>query len=256
MEKATVSTTRQAIPDTFVPQRTDLSSIESEISAELEILRKLKRDDLEKKNSDIQRMITYYDGMTNSMEERRNKIYDFTLQYLVILLTASGVLYSYKANITALVLAMLSAVLLIQSITALLIILTYELQSRYRYPFLRLREHGNRWKWFYYGNPYITKIDRNVYFPRYNDTTTTKPYLEGLKFLTSKYAKEKLVDEVSDNIQQLYLLIVHNYYKNKFYLNLVGIRLGGLVMSFVVAALVFIYWYAHPWLAMLCSAIK
>ena len=31
-------------------------------------------------------------------------------------------------------------------------------------------------------------------------------------------------EEISNNVQQLYLLQVHNYYKNRFYLQLVRIR--------------------------------
>jgi hypothetical protein len=233
-----------------------LSDIEGQVSAELASLRGLKLPDLEGKNADIQRMITYYYGMTTAIEERRSKIYDFTLQYLVILLTAFGLVFSLGSNIVGWAFYMLSALLLIQAAAALWLIVTYELQSRYRYPFLRLSEHGNRWKWFYYGIPAISKIDRNVFFPRYRDESTTRPYLEGLKFFTSKYAKERLAEEVSDNVQQLYLLIVHNYYKNQFYLSLVRIRLVGLVASAIGATLVLLYWLALPWIAASLAALR
>lgn len=256
MEKATASTGRKRFSDMPASPTSELSDIERQVSAELRNLRNLKRQDLESKNADIRHMITYYDGMTGVIEERRSKIYDFTLQYLVVLLTAFSLVLSFRSNMVGWLFFVLSALLVIQAIAALWTIVTYELQSRYRYPFLRLQEHGNRWKWFYYGNPFIPKIDRHVLFPRYRDDSTTRPYLEGLKFFTSKYTKERLADEVTDNVQQLYLLIVHNYYKNQFYLSLVRIRLLGLVASLVGAALVLFYWIAYPWISALCPVLK
>ena len=246
MENKTVSTTKKLLPKQRESRADKVSDMDEDVSVTLNNLTKLNKSELTRKNEDIKEMIGYYNNLTNSVEERRNKIYDFTLQYLAILLTASGIVYSYKDKIEGWVLLILATLIFIQSAGAIWIIITYEFQSKFRYPFLKLEKYANKWKWFYYGNPYILKIDRNVFIQSNNDEKNKKPYLEGLKNFVANYSKEKLSDEISDNIQQLYLLQVHNYYKNQFYLSLVRIRLRSLEISILAVAIEAIYLFLRP----------
>ncbi|MCL4530478.1 MAG: hypothetical protein M1282_13825 [Chloroflexi bacterium] len=251
-----MSTIKKTLANEITNTNIAVAKIEDGISAELNKLRKLSKKDLVRKNEDIKQMIGYYNSLTNSVEERRNKIYDFNLQYLAVLLTASGILYSFKDKIEYWMLIILATLLIIQSLSAIWIIVTYELQSKYRYPFLKLEKYANKWKWFYYGNPFILKIDRNVFVQPNNDELTKMPYLEGLKFFATKYHREQVEDEVSDNVQQLYLLQVHNYYKNQFYLSLVRIRLWSLQLSVIALVIELIYLRVYPWLMTLLRIYK
>jgi hypothetical protein len=246
MKNIIVSTIKKMFSKKSNNHAVDISSMDKEISAELIKLKKLSKAELVRKNEDVKEMISYYNGLTNSVEERRNKIYDFALQYLAVLLTVSGVLYSYKDKIEGWIFLIFITLIVVQLLAAFWTIVTYEFQSKYRYPFLKLEKYANKWKWFYYGNPYILKIDRNVFVKTNDDEKTKKPYLEGLKNFIINYSKEKLWDEISDNIQQLYLLQVHNYYKNKFYLNLVRIRLRSLQVSILILVIELIYLFLYP----------
>ena len=131
--------------------------------------------------------------------------------------------------------------LLINIFFVFFIIVSYQCQSRFRYPFLKLKKFGNKWKWFYYANPHIQEISRKAVFPSKEFEKTQKPYLEGLREFVKNYREETLDKELSDNIQQLYLLQVHNYYKNKFFLFLVHLRLWSFYGSFGFSVLLSIW---------------
>jgi hypothetical protein len=242
MKTPTVSTTNRNSNKT--PKKPESNNTpETKLLQTISQLSNIGEKELSRKNDDVKRMIDYYNNLTDSVENRRNKIYDFNLQYLAILLTASGVLYSIKDKFADWIWIGVCVLLLTQTFFAALIITLYEIQSKYRYPFLNLPEYGNKWKWFYYGNPFITKIDRDVMFPSSNDENTKIPYLNGLEYFVSNYSKENLGKEFEDNLQQLYLLQVHNYYKNQFYLSLVWFRLISLKISVLGFLIVFVVFY-------------
>jgi hypothetical protein len=62
---------------------------------------------------------------------------------------------------------------------------------------------------------------------------TLEPYLRGLEAFAHNYMVEDTDRELVDNIQQLYLLQVHNYYKNRFYLQLIRIREWSIYVTIV-----------------------
>ena len=99
-------------------------------------------------------------------------------------------------------------------------LLVFTMQSVFPYPFLKLPGLGNQWKWFYYGNSSILKISTSPLVASTDAAKTTLPYLEGLLTMTSNYAAETPQSAVRSALIQLYLLQVHNYYKNRWYTQL------------------------------------
>lgn len=213
----------------------EIRLLENEIDQALSEFGSLDVDDKKRKNQDIKDMIHYVNGMTSRVEDRRNRIYTSSLQFVAVLLTLCGIILALlrdgQSNQQVLILAL--AFFMPQVFFAFVIIVIYELQSRFRYPFLKLRKHSNVWKWFYYGNEEILKISRRPVLPSKNENLTTLPYLKGLKVFVDNYRTETLDEEIADNIRQLYLLKVHNYYKNRFYLQLNMIRLWAHAASIV-----------------------
>jgi len=195
------------------------------VSKKLEELMKLPDDLKRNKNEDIKEMIRYYNSMSDKVEDRRIHIHVSSLQLLAISVTGLALLVSQSdaMRTTALgKLLFLPTVLIVGMVvlSSLISSLLYEMQSGFRYPFLKFDKYGNQWKWFYYGNQEILKINRNPIFKSKDPIKTKVPYLNGLSRFLSNYKNEDLSKEITDNIQQLYLLQVHNYFKNRFYLQL------------------------------------
>ena len=169
--------------------------------------------------------------MTDAIETRRIRANDQALQILALSITGLGILFSgklsfpvnsellMKINVTII------SVLVSQIIFSLAITLTFFLQTNFDYyPFMQYPQYGNKWKWFFYGNPEIKRIDTNPYVQSHSFENTTEPYLNGLVYYANNYVKEDIDTELKDNIQQLYLLQVHNYYKNRFFNKLTTIQ--------------------------------
>lgn len=220
-----------------------LEHLKKGIEEEITALSKLGIEEKNCKNKDIKSMIQHYLTLTDKMEDRRTRIYNFTLQYLIICLTGLGLLLSQRNRICDIIFYSIMVVLIIQIIFSGIIIILHEKQSAFRYPFLYLDEYGNKWKWFYYGNKFVLKIKTRVVCPSKRPDQTTNPYLEGLKDFIQNYKDETIDEELSDNIQHLYLLLVHNYYKNRFHLQLTGIRLWSLRVTFVAFLIAIIIYY-------------
>ena len=126
-------------------------------------------------------------------------------------------------------------------ISSLITTLVFQFQSWYRYPFLKLDRFGNQWKWFYYGNPEVLKIDTNPF--NRNPDSMHNTYMKGLLYYTSKYIDENIDIEITDNVQQLYLLQVHNYFKNRFYLQLVKIwkwAFGMIILFLIIFSILYL----------------
>jgi len=203
-----------------------IKKIESEISSELESLKQLDKESKKAKNEDIKSMIKYYITLTSEIENRRTRIHSFMIQMLAIYVTAASFLSIQYQKACSTILGSIIfwgiiGALLIQIILSLCSIFLYEKQSGFRYPFLNLEKekYGNQWKWFYYGDKKI--LDINVKATS-DPKTTIEPYLKSLKDLVHDYREEDLDKELSNNIIQLHLLRVHNYYKNQFFLQLTG----------------------------------
>jgi hypothetical protein len=232
-----------------------IDEIKSIINETLHELNTLDGAIRKEKNENIQSMIKHYIALTDKMEDRRYQLYTSSLTYLSVLVALSGLLF-LQANNEILQANTLNGLLLFTIlwsffITQLayntLIVYEYNLQSCFRYPFLRIPEYGNKWKWFYYGNKSITSINTRVlteiegcsYKLPYCETflKDQKLYLIGLSEFSNHYVSETIETEIIDNIIYLYLLQVHNYYKNRFYLDLIGIRLR----SFSVTLFILIF---------------
>ena len=206
-----------------------LNNLKEKISRKLIKLRSLPDELKIEKNDDIKEMIRYYIDLTDKIEDRRVRIHTFGLQLLAISATGLALLFSQYDEIESMDLAKfliwpVTLILSVLILSSLISSIFYVRQSWFRYPFLKLKDYGNnKWKWFYYGNEEILKISTNPFSRQRNLKKTLEPYLSGLSNFLSNYKDENLDKEISDNIQQLYLLQVHNYYKNRFYLQLTKI---------------------------------
>jgi len=207
-----------------------LKKLKDDISAEVSALQSLSNDKKLEKNSNIISMIRHYIGMSDKVEDRRGRIRTFTLQMLaiwvaaVILLTA---LYLDKNTDINLVFFTATLSLFIgQILFCLYSAFIYEKQSGFRYPFLwpDAEEYGNKWKWFYYSSKPLQRISTKTIKESKTVGTTIEPYLESYRDFIQQYRLENLDSEIIDNIQQLHLLRVHNYFKNKFFLQLTDIQ--------------------------------
>jgi len=225
--------------ENFDPQERAISDV---ILKELESFESLAETEKAKKNEEIVSLMKYYNELSQQIENRRISIYNSTLQTVVICLTAIGLLVAQRANIPTLLFRFSIFVLVTQFIFSLVTLAIYQFQSYYKdYPFFKVKYCGkNTWKWFYYGNEYIQRINRNPVFPSEDFKLTIEPYLEGLKKFISEYKCENLNKEIIGNIQQLYIVQVHNYYKNKFYLQLTVTRLIPLLIIAVTIVVYFI----------------
>lgn len=204
----------------------DLNDEINRIEQSLNNLENLSDEIIEKKNKDIIEKIYYYIELTDKIEERRERIQNFSYQYLAILITALGILLTIKSEIPLLEFYFFIFTILIQIFFSYFIIFKFVRQSIYNYPFLKIKEFSNQWKWFYYGNEYIQKIKtKHNFLSKNTKTNSISNYLKGLDFFINKYIEEDLKTEIKSNIIQLYLLQVHNYYKNKFYLQLSKVRI-------------------------------
>lgn len=203
-------------------------------------LKDLPKEKIEEKNEDIKNNIRYFLDLTNSIEEKRIQVQNFSYQYLAILITAIGLLFTFKNNIPFNIYLFFNIILINESIFNIIIIIWYIIQSNYRYPFIEINEYSNQWKWFYYGNPYIKKIiDRPFFLNQKEKESSKNYYIIGLYYFTKNYIEENIISEIRSNLIQLYLVQVHNYYKNRFYLQLTKIRMVG--FWFVIAESL-IYW--------------
>ena len=211
---------------------TALNDIEQKIDNELQ---KLVTMDLEQKinrNEDIKKMISYYLEMTNEMDSRRNRFIEASWQTLTILIAASGLLFVLDLP----KLATISILLIfgVQIVSSLIKIFEYQAQSGYDYPF-KYTKYSNQWKWFYYGNPFITKLNFNPCEQENSKQNNLQYYLEGLDFFVEKYRTETIDLELVSNIQQLFLLQVHNAYKNRFFLRLNKFDIWANKISLIIA---------------------
>lgn len=198
------------------------------ISQKLEEITQMNDSSKKNKNEDIKQMIKHYRNMTVEIEDRRTRINNFNLQTLAISVTALVLLISnsQKFNIMQLgniLYNFLFLIIVVLAISSVISLVFFQTQSAFKYPFLELKEFGNKWKWFYHGNEEILKINANPFSKKKHWNNTLKPYLIGLSSFLTNYKEEDLNKEITDNMQQLYLLLVHNYYKNQFYLQLTRI---------------------------------
>jgi hypothetical protein len=201
------------------------------IKEDLNRLSLLPEEQKIKINEDAKKMISYYNNLTDKVEDRRIKITNSSWQKMTIMVATLNLLYLTKLPHE--ILCPIILIFIINIIFDIIKLIEYLFQSKFVYPFTD-SGFGNRWKWFYYGNEYITKINTNPFISKPNNKEDIENYIKGLHIFLNKYSNETIDKELADNIQQLYLLQVHNYYKNKFYLRLNKYDLYILITSIIV----------------------
>ena len=180
-----------------------------QINQEFLSLPGMPQKDKDRKNADIKSMIHYFVDETAKIEDRRTKMSDFTWQTLGLMVAGFGVISAL--TIVPLLKIPIYIVLVIMVITSIIKLFEFTAQSRFRYPFLKIHEYSNRWKWFYNGNKYIMEISESPF--RLNPSRIKKDnsfYLEGFNLFVGNYLHETVDKEIADNLGQLYLLEVHN----------------------------------------------
>lgn len=186
----------------------------------------LDDEQLKDKNEDIISMIKYTIDLTNAIEERRNKMYTDSLTFVGLVVGISTILFTVAewSNLFLIPIIFFG----IQLISHLIIIWKYYSQNESKYVFKEgaLRRHANQWKWFYYGNKHILDINVNS-----TDEASVSSYINGFCYFADNYISENIRSQISSNIRQLYLLQVHNYYKNRFCLQLAEIQHKGFLCS-------------------------
>lgn len=204
-------------------------------------------------------LIEYYENMTSKAEDKRGSIHGSAVKSLNLIVAFLTLVITINVSNTALLPYFIPIYVFasISLINALTIMSVYWMQSSCKYVSkdTRLTEYGNYWKRFYYGNKEILKISTSLkknYFKVSGknqnnafDEASVEAYLCGLDFMVTKYVKETLNEKVENNIKQLYLMQVLNYYKNRYNMFLTSInnyftviKIVSVVLS-IIAVLIF-----------------
>ena len=162
--------------------------LKQSVEKSLTDLASLPEEKKKEKNKDIISMINYYDGLTKNIEDRRIRLSEISWQTLTISVTALGLIFAIPL-ISALKILLLGLFLTF-IFEAIAKIIEYQHQSHFRYPFLEYPEYGNKWKWFYYGNKYIPKINDNPLKPKNNIENDLKNFLKGLNLFVENYSSK------------------------------------------------------------------
>ncbi len=219
----------------------EFNTIKGEVDNELQkidsINDKIKLNEI---NEDCIKKISHFISLSKEMDSRSSSIHNFSLNYLILLVMLATLVFSVIDNVWKWVPLMIIA---LQIIMPLIAICRYYWQQKADYIFKRenLNEYSNKCKWFYYGNPHISKIKLNPKKDKDVDESVLE-YMKGLKVLVGNYIGNDIKADVKDNLIQLYLLQVHNYYKNKYYEKLsevyrwnIGLLVIGLVLGGALA---------------------
>jgi len=195
-----------------------ISAIKKELDEALNGFSLLSDRVKQDKNQNIKDMISYFGNLTKNIEDRRIHLADVAWQSLAISFTALGIILA--VHILAIFKIPIFLVLFTLLLMSVLKIQEYQVQSYFRYPFLAYPEYANRWKWFYYGNPFLSKINDNPFTAKKHHLDDEVKYLNALNVFAKNYSAETIDKELHDNLLQLFLLQTHNFYKNRFYLRL------------------------------------
>ncbi len=201
-----------------VPTDAEIVAARSKVDQTLASLHKLSEKKKITKNQDIKEMIRYYNATTKNIEDRRIQIANFSWQTSAVVITALGLTLSiHMIAILKIPLLILLATILAMSF---LKIREYHVQSQSKYIFRRYPEFENNWKWFYYGNKFMTDINPNPFDFEKTTGNDRLLYLDAMDLFAGNYASESIDQELQSNLVQLFILQAHNFYKNRFYLRL------------------------------------
>lgn len=197
-------------------------------------------------SEDARKTIEHYLKITTETEKRRTDLYTFSLKMFTFAISAIFAILGLRSNQTVNTLIGSEIVKYITLFIATIItpstitIILYYLQSTFKYPFNELDGVSNQWKWFYYGNEHIKGISTSSFIFK-DKTKDIESYIDGLKYFTEKYITSKAADTAKINIIQAYLLQVHNYYKNKWVMQLNNVWKYSICFSTIIVIFFFAY---------------
>lgn len=172
---------------------------------------------------DVKDMIEFVTKRSEAADGERFKYLQSSLQIIGFVLVIFSLALTGLDKITAWgpwalsILLSLAFSLVVAAMGSVVIVLTYFAQARFRYPFIYYRQLGNAWRWFYYANikadtPEGEFIYRNVdYQQRY-----ARNYADGLEAYVTRYVNDPLRLQIIDDLRQLFLLMAHDRYKQRF----------------------------------------
>ena len=203
-------------------------------------------------------LIEYYENMTSKAEDKRSSIYNSAINSsnLIIAFLTLVITVNVKNSDLSLYFIPVYAFLGLSLLNALIVMIVYWMQSSCKYVTKdnRLKDYGNYWKRFYYGNEEILKISTSL--KNFNkvsgenqnnafDEESVEAYLCGLNFMVKKFTNETINEKVENNIKQLYLMQVLNYYKNRYNMCLSSInnrftqiKIVGIIVSIIVVLII------------------
>ncbi|NLD82518.1 MAG: hypothetical protein GX642_15305, partial [Smithella sp.] len=158
----------------------NFGNVSEKIKIDMAELNSLDKYQKIKINKDIKKMISYYNKLTDQIESRRTRLVESSWQTMAIIIAASGLLIA--AKLTGIILYPVLFIFGIQIFFAILKLYEYQAQSGFKYPFNN-SGYGNKWKWFYYANPFIKSINPNPYNKQeFENQKNLLLYLEGLHY--------------------------------------------------------------------------
>ncbi|MEO0198410.1 MAG: hypothetical protein ABIM18_03925 [candidate division WOR-3 bacterium] len=224
----------------------DINSITEEVEAQLKRMKSLGIEDKNRLFEYVIWMIEFQTSLTQDVERRRENLYHFTY----LLLGGGVAIYSWLFNKvpSSFICYFLAIPYLVPLIFVLIL---FEVQSGYFYVTKEIDRdrnynvYGNQPNWFYYGNKEILKIKTSLVYSlpffRNKVTGNLDAFLSGLRKSVEEFRKDaESVDvRLEKAIKQFYVLQVHNYYKNRFYLQLNAVRRTWCLLV-IVSVLVYI----------------
>jgi hypothetical protein len=235
---------------------TNLKSRIEEYESALTKLDDIGNEEAEKIYKETTELIKYMHSLSSDMEQRRTAVYDDAVKRITIivpLLTAVVTIVANQSKYLRYLIPVLGFGCIV-FIFSIIIMIQYWVQSQSKYIFKdkNIAKFGNSWKWFYYGNPHIVKIHTNHVSQRREAAETLNgvynhegvdAYMQGLLFMIHGYLGEcsNSSARLQSNIQQLYLMQVHNYYKNRQHMCLAKTSEIGIFFSIGIVALCIVY---------------
>lgn len=211
-------------------------------------------EELKDLRKDIKEMIECVTRRGDAADAERFKFLQSSLQIIGFILVVFSLVITGLdkaadwSRPAVVVLLSLGLSLVVAVFGALAVIVMYFAQARFRYPFIYYRQLGNSWRWFYYGNiksdtPEGEFAYRNQAYQR----LYAMNYAADLEEYATRYIRDQLHRQVVDDLRQLFLLMEHDRYKQRFKQHMVHASLytgcavaaalvGGLVGGFYLGA--------------------
>jgi len=132
-----------------------------------------------------------------------------------------------SSQITKILLHFLSPFIIGLFITGLLMVIWYNSQTNPNYPFIDITK---TWKWFYHYMD-IKKLKTQIRYSAQDRQKYNMEYLDKLKMYADKSINKNIKEELKQNIEQLYLYLVLEKFKNDFTRQLQRILIRGIIIT-------------------------